>query len=196
MSRQMLGYLRSRPLMIFNMLAVALLAALFAYQMLRPIDVLENWKIDLSPSAERQEVDGEYLQVYYPNESLIFTSSSIKLINASGSVTRAMICDATDDLGEREITLDMIPASRRPGEKSNKASSIIVPDVTQFNRLPRTCRLVFDIVYKVEPFRVHTEYAESPKFIVKERNLSATEVREQIQSMRGLIEDLEARLNK
>src|SRR5690606_7888845 len=120
-------------------------------------------------------------------------SQSTKLMDARGTTTRTLVCAPTPRQAEREIQLDVIPATRPPGYSPPRESAITLPDVTQYDGLPRSCRLIIDIVYqKIALARNHTEHAESDLFLVEEVRLTPKEAKEQIEGLIRRIEELEA----
>lgn len=188
-----MNWLLKRPIALLNVLFVVIIGALFFYQLVRHIDVLENWHIELAPVKEYRVIDGRRLAVYHPNESMIFTSTSRKVSKAEGRISRTLICEPTQELEEREILLDIIPATKDIGFNPQRASSIILPDVVQFNRLPRVCKLSIDITYtNVALWRNHTEHAETEHFIVEEVKLSPRELKDEIERLKQRIQDLES----
>lgn len=186
-------WLRKHPTIILNLIFLLAAASIFLFQLIRPIDVLQDWKLELAPAREYRVIDGRRLAVFNPNESMIFTSTSRKVASASGNTTRSLICEPTQDQDEREILLDILPATKDIGFNPERASSIILPDVVQFNRLPRICKLTIDITYvNVSLWRNHSEHAETEPFIVEELQLTAQEIRDQLQKLYELIDQLEA----
>ncbi len=193
--KDVVNWLSRRPTTVLSLLFLLMIATLFVYQLVRPLDVLEDWRIELTPAKEYKVVDGRRLAVFHPNESLIFTSTSEKVSHANGNTSRTLVCEATTDQEEREILLDVIPAVKEPGFAPERASSIILPDVVQFNRLPRICRLVIDITYtNVSLWRNHSEHAETEPFIVEELQLTPQQMRDEIEKLKLLILELEKRL--
>lgn len=190
----------ARPTVIINLVGLAVIiiggGAYLTYQSFRPLDVLRDWHIAISSPQAFKTVDGKRLPVYHPGESLVFTSTSVKLIDVTGLTSRMIVCDATDKLKEREIQLDTSPATRPAGYNPARENAVVVPDVTQFAGLPRTCRLVIDIAYEnVALGRGYNEHAQTGDFIVEEEPLDAASIRRQISDLNARIKDLEKKLS-
>lgn len=189
-----LHWLRKRPIAIINLVGIIIIvlggAGTFLYLLNKPIDVLENWTV----STTKKEVDGK-LPSYTPGGTLEFVSTSTKLISAEGTTTRIFDCDATSSATAREIALTPAPANRAPGYNAPKENSIIVPAVNEFNGLPRTCRVVFNVCYQnVVLWRDHCETARTNDFLVEEMGINPAEIRQQIDELNERIRQLEAQL--
>lgn len=187
-----LQWIKKRPVTVLNIAFIFFIVALFSFQLFRPMDVLDDWTISLSQPRSYRVVDGRRMAVYNPGGSLIFESKSTKLINAKGTTSRMIVCEATDTQDEREIQLDTLTAAKSLGVNPPRENAVTVPDVNQFNGLPRICRLVIDITYeRVYLWRNHSEHAESEPFLVEEAQLTPQEVQEQIESLNQRIKELE-----
>lgn len=176
-------WLLGHPVALLNVIGIVFAFGLFFFLMEKPIDVLKDWKIETTQTAV-----GKKLPVYHPNEVLQFTSKSEKLISAEGTSTRFFECDAIGKLTAREIQLDSIPANRPPGTNPPRENAIVVPDVLQFNGLPRICRLVINVCYdNVILWRDHCEQAKSNDFRVEESKLNPAKIQEQIENLKNQI---------
>lgn len=193
-------WLKSHPTALINMVGIAIIIfgifGVVVYKSTQSIDVLSEWDIAISTPGEKRTIDGKEYAVYNPGDSMIFTSTSTKIRNAEGTTTRMIICDATSKFKEREIQLDTLVAGRPIGKNPSRENAIIIPDVTQFQGLPRYCRLVIDIIYKdVEGTnRDWNEHAETEKFIVEETALTTKQLLEKIQNLEKQIIDLRSQL--
>lgn len=195
-----LHWAKHRPTVIINLIGISILVfgaiGWFVYQQNRSIDVLKDWEIAVSSPKETREVDGVTVAVYHPNESLVFTSKSVKLIDAEGVTTRTIVCEETATQSAREIQLDTIPATRPVGSVPKRENAITVPDVAQFAGLPRWCKLVIDVTYRdvSGTGRTQTEHAETERFLVEEAKLDTEGLLLKIQSLQDQIEELKAQL--
>lgn len=186
------GWVKHRPLVIINLFFVFVILGIFVYLMNRPLDVLQNWRVEL---VDVVNVSESGKAVYNPGDTLVFRSSSTKLSDAEGVTTRMIVCEATGSRGIREIQLDTLPATRPSGVNEPRDNAITIPDVTQFDGLPRDCYLSFDVCYKdVILWRDHCEHAQTPVFTVEEGHLDDKEIRDQIESLRNQIKALEESL--
>lgn len=188
---------KKRPTVIINIIGIAIIVfgaiGYLIYQQNRSIDVLTDWAIQTSAPAQTREIDGKTISVYNPGDSLIFTSKSTKLTEATGTTTRTIVCEATATQPEREIQLDSLPATRPVGNSPKRENAITVPDVSQFAGLPRWCKLVIDITYLdvAGTGRSWSEHAETDRFLVEEASLDPTEARELIKTLTERIDELE-----
>ena len=195
------GWLTTHPVALFNVAAVLFIIVggigYLYYQSTREIDVLKDWRIELTDVPERRmmTVDGvqKDVAIYNPGDSLLFTSQSEKLENATGITYRYIVCIAVREFKEREILIDTQPAVRNVGVSPKRDNAIFIPDVTRFEGLPRLCKLVIDIGYdNVTLQRDHNEHAETELFLVEEEELTATEARKLIAELNARIKELEA----
>ena len=195
-----LHWAKHRPTVIINLIGISILVfgaiGWFVYQQNRSIDVLKDWEIAVSSPKETREVDGVTVAVYHPNESLVFTSKSTKLIASEGVTTRMIVCEATETQAAREIQLDTIPATRPVGSSPKRESAVTVPDVAQFAGLPRWCKLVIDVTYRdvAGTGRTQQEHAETPRFLVEEAKLDTEGLLLKIQSLQNQIKELKSQL--
>lgn len=191
---------KHRPTVIINLVGILVivfgLAGWFIYQQNRSVDVLQNWTIELSSPKEVREIDGKMVAVYHPNESLVFASKSVKLIEAEGVTTRMIVCEATDTQAAREIQLDTLPATRPIGSSPKRENAVTVPDVAQFAGLPRWCKLVIDVTYKdvLGTGRTQQEHAETERFLVEEATMTTQELLDKIQGLEDQINQLKSQL--
>lgn len=183
--RVFLVALKGKPLAILNSVFLLMIAGIFLYLVTTPINVLDNWTIKTVQQSENGE-----LPVFNPNTSLIFNSESVKISSAKGDATRYLEC--RDNSGRTvSVQLDVVPVGRPAGNQPPQDNSIIVPDTTQFDGLPKMCRLVIDIFYSnVVLWRDHTEHAESNWFIVDEPSLTREEILKRIIELETQIEEL------
>lgn len=194
-------YSKHRPTVLVNiaglLIIVFCLIGWTIYQQVRPIDVLSGWKISLEPTRTR-EIDGKVVAVYRPNESLIFTSTSIKLTDAAGTTSRSIICDATELQPAREIQLDTLPATKPAGVNAGAQNAITLPDVTQYNNLPRYCFLEINVVYQNVngTGRNWTESARTESFLVEAAALDIVELEAKIKELSAQITDLQQQLDE
>ncbi len=180
----LLNHPRALLNLCLGLFGILLLAGIFVYQIVRPIDVLQDWSVKTTK------------QVYAPGSTLEFVSTSVKLVSAEGTASRIFDCDAAGEQSAREIQLDKLTANRAPGYNAPRENSIQVPGVTAFNGLPRTCRIVFNVCYdNVILWRDHCETASSNDFHVKEDELDAESVRQQIDELTERIRQLEGQLS-
>lgn len=182
------------PIAILNIVGILVIilgsAGTFAYLLNKEIDVLQDWDVKTTVQPV-----GDKKPVYHPGGTLEFTSSSVKIRSAEGATSRIFDCDATNGMNAREISLPEIPANRAPGVNTPKENVIIVPAVNEFNGLPRTCRIVFNVCYKdVILWRDHCETARTNDFLVQEKILDADTVRRQIDDLENRINELETQL--
>lgn len=194
-------WLKTHPIAFFNVLAVLALligsVGYFVYLSTKKIDVLSSWSIGITEAREFRDVvvDGvnyEHIPVYHPGDSLLFTSESNKTEAANGNTSRMIVCIQTGGFKEREIQLDTLPAVRAVGKSPKRANAIFVPDVTQFEGLPRLCKLVIDIGYdNVVLWRDASEHAETNLFLVEEEELTAADARRLINELEEKIKQLE-----
>lgn len=191
---------KHRPTVIINLIGISILVfgaiGWFVYQQNRSIDVLQNWTIEVSSPKELREIDGKMVAVYHPNESLVFSSKSVKVNEAEGTSNRMIVCEATDTQAAREIQLDTLPATRPVGTSPKRENAITVPDVAQFAGLPRWCKLVIDVTYKDVngTGRTQSEHAETERFLVEEAKLDTEGLLLKIQSLEKQTEELKAQL--
>lgn len=177
------NWLTGHPVAFINLVLALIAIVFFTYLMTKPIDVLENWNVKTTR------------ETYTPGGTLEFVSSSEKLIPAEGETSRIFDCDAVGNQSAREIQLPSVPANRPPGTIAPRENSITVPGVASFNGLPRNCRLVFNICYQdVILWRDHCESARTNDFSVKEEELDAAGIREQIKELNERIRQLESQL--
>lgn len=182
-------WLSKRPRAVLNVGFILFIIGLAIWVMVRPLDVLQDWTLKTSSDEVERGVP-----VFYPGETLEFTSKSVKLTDNEGTTNRIFDCDPTGKAPAREIALDKLIANRPAGYNAAKENSITVPDVIQFNGLPRTCRLVITINYEIFPGRNLIESARTNDFIVKERSLNPKEIQEQIDKLNQRIDELEGQL--
>lgn len=193
------GWAKSRPTVLVNIIGILVIIFGFGgyliFQANRELDVLKDWEIAVVPT-ETREVDGNTVAVYHPGDSLIFTSTSVKLTDAKGTTSRLIVCEATETQARREIQIDTLVAARPPGVNARAENAVTLPDVTQYQGLPRWCILTIDIVYEnvLGTGRSHTEHAETEPFLVEENILNSVEIRRQIRDLNSKISELEARL--
>lgn len=193
-------WFKAHPTALINLIGIAIIIfgifGYVVYKATQPIDVLSDWKIAVSQPTQKRVIDGKEVPIFNPGDSLIFTSKSVKLLSAKGTTSRMIVCDATPDFKEREIQLDTLVAARPPGVTPVRENAIVVPDVTQFQGLPRWCRLVIDVVYEDvdNTGRTWTEHAETEKFIVEEAVLNMKQLLEKIQTLEKEIVDLKSQL--
>lgn len=198
--KRTVGWVIHRPTVLVN-IAGLLLILLFAvsytvYELTRPLDVLSHWEIKTSSAKTVKDIDGKKVSVYNPGSSLVFESESIKILDAKGTITRTIVCEATESQIEREIQLDTTPATRPAGESPKRENAITIPDVIQFAELPRWCRLMININYEnVALYRSHSERAISDRFIVEEEKLVPSAIRKQIDMLNERISELESELS-
>lgn len=179
-----------------SVVMLAVLLILFVYQLFRPLNVLDDWEIQTSGATEYTVINGVRMPVYNPGDSLVFTSTSKKVAEAQGTTTRMIVCESTETQETREIQLDTLPATRPTGVNAKRENAIIIPDVAQFDGLPRICRLVIDIGYQnVALWRNHTEHAETERFVVEERRLDAKAIEDEIKRLNEEIENLKTQAN-
>lgn len=184
-------WLSKRPRAVLNVGFILFIVGLAIWLMVRPLDVLQDWT--LSTTSDEQQ---NGMPVFYPGETMEFTSKSRKVADTTGTTNRVFDCDASGPAQAREIALDKLIANRPAGYNPPKENSITVPDVVQFNGLPRTCRLVITINYEIFPGRNVIESASTNDFIVKERELDSTEIKRQIDQLNQRIDELEKQLAK
>lgn len=189
----------TRPTVLVNVIGILIIVvgfvSYFIYQQTRDLDVLKDWNISTVPTETRQ-IDGVPVAVYHPGDSLIFTSNSVKLTDAKGTTSRMIVCEATENQARREIQLDALPAVRPPGVNGPAENAIVLPDVSQYQGLPRWCVLSIDIVYDnvYNTGRSWSEHAQTTPFIVEENALNPTEIRKQIKELTDKITELEGKL--
>ena len=177
-----------RPLVLINLSFLIVILGLFIYLMNKPIDVLENWQVEIT---DVKNYDGDK-PVFNPGDTLVFQSKSVKLINATGTSIRTIICEASSGRDAREIQLDSIPATRPTGVNPPRDNAIVIPDVTQFDGLPRDCYLNFDVCYTdVILWRDHCESNRTVTFTVEEAALDPEDVKRQIEDLQKKIDLLE-----
>lgn len=192
---------RHRPTVMVNIFGILVIIGGFLgfiiYQQNRSIDVLQDWKIAVVPT-ETRVINGKTVAVFHPNEGLVFTSSSRKLIDAKGTSSRMIVCDATKTQARREIQLDTLVAARPVGENTAAENAVVLPDVTQYKGLPRYCKLVIDVVYEnvLGTGRTQQEHAETEPFLIEEMVLNPAEIRKEILELNKRIKDLEKELNQ
>jgi len=197
--RAWLRWLSHRPRAIINLIGVLIIIfgifGYVVYNSTRPLDVLVDWTIQTSSAKKTRVIDGKKVSVYNPGETLVFTSKSTKLIEATGTTTRTIVCEATAEQSEREIQLDALPATRPVGDSPKRENAITIPEVAQFAELPRWCKLVIDITYtNIVLGREHAEHAESDRFLVEEQDLDPAAIRRQVAEFEKRILDLEQQL--
>lgn len=197
-----LHWIAQRPLAIVNLIGIIIIfvgfSGFFIFQATRDINVLDDWTIETSNARVTRVVEGTPVSAYKPGDSLVFTSQSVKVADAKGTIVRSIVCEATADQEVREIQLDTIPASRPAGKIPKRENAIVIPDVVQFEKLPRWCKLVIDITYENVhgTGRSQAEHAESDRFLVEEAVLDPAAIRRQVQEFEKRIEDLERQLNE
>jgi len=178
-----------RPLILINLSFLVIILGLFIYLMNKPIDVLANWQIEIT---DVKNYNGDK-PVFNPGDTLVFSSKSEKLVNATGTSIRTIICEASSGRKAREIQLDSIPATRPVGQNPPRDNAIVIPDVTQFDGLPRDCYLNFDVCYTdVILWRDHCETNRTVTFTVEEASLDPASVKQQVEALQAKIQQLEA----
>lgn len=178
---------------IINVLFIVAIIIGFIELTTRPIDVLQDWKMTLTEVEERNK---QGLAVYNPGDTLLFTSTSKKLVDAEGIISRSIVCKTEGSVNMIDIRLDTLPAAKPSGVNKPSSNAIFVPDVARFNGLPRECHLSIDVCYKdVILWRDHCEHAQTEEFLVQEQSLGANELREEIKLLRLKIEELEHKLS-
>lgn len=187
-------WLKKRPIAMLNLIGLIIIiiggSITLTVLMTQEIDVLEDWTVQTSKKSKAGQ-----LPVYNPGGTLEFVSTSRKVRSAEGTTTRVFDCDATSGMSAREISLSPVPANRAPGYNPPRENVIIVPAVNEFNKLPRTCRVVFNICYKdVVLWRDHCESARTNNFLVEEEKLNANQLRIQIEELNTRIQLLESQL--
>lgn len=187
-----LGWVANRPTVIINLCFLVVIAIVFFYLLNKPINVLSGWTVELSSVENYRVVNGARMAVYNPGDTLLFTSKSTKLIDAGGTTTRTIVCDATSTADPIEIQLDTLPAGRPVGESPKRDNALDIPDVKKFKELPRICRIVFDITYpNVILWRDGQEHAETERFLVEESQLTPEKVKALIDELNAKIDQLE-----
>lgn len=188
--RSMLHWLKTHPVAIINITFILIAVGLFLYLMNKPIDVLRNWKIEITDATYRDNKP-----VYNPGDTLVFRSQSEKLVDAEGTTTRVIVCEASGDKPAREIQLDTTPANRAAGKSPSRDNAITIPDVAQFNGLPRNCYISFDVCYQnVILWRGWCEHNRTETFIVEEAALNSKEIQKQIDGLNQKIKELQDKL--
>jgi len=183
------AWVTHRPLVLINLSFILIILGGFIYLMNKPIDVLVDWKIEIT---DVKNYNGDK-PVFNPGDTLVFQSQSTKLINATGTSIRTIICEATGGRDAREIQLDSIPATRPNGVNPPRDNAIVIPDVTQFDGLPRDCYLNFDVCYTdVILWRDHCERNRTVTFTVEEASLDPATVRQQVEALEEKIRQLES----
>ena len=193
--RLSIRWLLRNPIALINVIFIILIAIGFFRLMTQEIDVLAEWDVNIVEAREYRNVtindEKQSVPVFNPGDILLLISKSTKLVNANGSTARVIICAATETRPEIEIHLDSFPANRAAGKIPVRQNAIIIPDVTQFDGLPRTCRLTLDIAYSdVILWRDHNERAETSYFIVEEKILNNDSVLEKIKEIESQINRL------
>ena len=184
-------WLRRHPVAIINIGFILAAVGLFIFLLYKPIDVLVDWKIEITDVKTYR--DGK--AVYNPGDTLIFKSSSKKLVSTEGVTSRSIICEATATQQAREIQLDTLVAARPAGKNPSRDNAITLPDITQFDGLPRNCYLSFDVCYKdVILWRDYCEHNQTPAFIVEEEVLDANKLKQQIEELTAKIKSLQDQL--
>ena len=182
------NWVTHRPLVLLNMAFVLLILGGLVYLSVKPIDVLQNWNIELT---DVKSYNGDKA-IYNPGDTLVFKSSSTKLYNATGTTIRTIVCEASSGRNAREIQLDSIAATRPLGVNPPRDNAVIIPDVTQFDGLPRDCYLNFDVCYTdVILWRDHCETNRTATFTVQEAVIKPEDVKKQIEELQKKIELLE-----
>jgi len=183
------NWITHRPLVLLNIAFVAVILGGLFYLSVKPIDVLTDWKIELT---DVKMYDGDK-PVYNPGDTLVFQSGSVKHYNATGTSIRTIICEATNGRDAREIQLDSIPATRPQGSNPPRDNAIVIPDVTQFDGLPRDCYLNFDVCYTdVILWRDSCERNRTVTFTVQEAVVKPEDVKRQIEDLQKKIDLLES----
>lgn len=115
-----------------------------------PTHVLKDWHIKTTDTA------------YHPNETIEITSSSIKLRNATGQVSRTIECNSGNDsvIG---YNLNLSKGSRPAGSHTSTYEVKLPSNITN---LPATCRVVIAVDYKLYGFRHIIENTVSNNFTV------------------------------
>lgn len=126
---------RYRSIIIINVSLVVILLGVFAYLLLRPINVLDGWKITTDKTA------------YYPLETIKFTSQAHKLVSADGTAIRYLYCPADARNEADRIELFSVPAKSKPGELPTTTNQVDIPKAEKFGTLPRMCQLRIDVCY-------------------------------------------------
>lgn len=186
-----------RPTVIVNIIGLLIIivggGAFFLHELNKPIDVLTDWKVSTSKSI----VNGK-LPEYNPGGTLEYISSANKLISADGNMTRTFKCDAIPGIAPaRDIRLPQTPATRAPGVSEPSEISVVIPSIVEFNGLPRTCRLQFDICYNdVVLWRDHCETNRTNDFIVKIQEFDVKQLREQISELNRKTEELQRQIDE
>ena len=190
-------WLSSRPVAMLSFIMLMTLTGLVGYQLFRPLDVLTDWDITIIDPVETRKVGDRTLPVFRPNDTLLIRSTSHKLMDTSGTATRSLICEENDINYEHEIFLDASPVGRKPGATPFRDNAIILPDVAQYDGLPRVCKLHVSIVYRnVALFRHHTEEQSSPSFIIEEFKLDREQIAEKVLELSSRIEQLKDELER
>lgn len=185
-------WLLARPLVIINLSFVIIMMSIFLFLMNKPLDVLQDWSLTISDVKEYR--DGN--PIFNPGDTLVFNSSSKKLVDADGVTSRVIVCAATSTRTARDIQLDTLPATKPSGINAPRDNAIIIPDVTQFDGLPRDCYLRINICYRdVVLWRDHCESQMTETFTVEERKIDPREIERQIEELRQKIKELESKLS-
>lgn len=192
-----LRWLSSRPVAMISFIMLMMLTGLVTYQLIRPLDVVSDWTITIIDPVETRKVGNRTLPVFRPNDTLLIRSTSHKLMDIGGNATRSLICEETDTNYEHEIFLDALPVNRKSGPTPFRDTAIILPDVAQYDGLPRICKLHVSIVYKnVALFRNHIEEQSSSSFIIEEFKLDRKQIREKVLELNSRIERLKGELER
>lgn len=195
------NWVKHRPVAIINITGIAIiifgLGGYLLYESVRPLDVLVDFSISVSMPKETRIVDGIQYAIYHPGDSFVFTSKATKLIDITGNASRMIVCEETSTQRRREIQLDNIAAVRPSGKLTPSDNAVVIPDVTQFEKLPRYCRLVINVTYdNISLNRSLSEHAETETFIVEDLVFDAKSLSDQISKLKLQLQELEAQANK
>jgi len=139
---------------IVNTLAVTLivLTTVFLLAMSVPIRVLKDWRIETDSN------------LYNRNSTIIVESTSTKLRQATGKVSRVIECDTGRD-SVTGYSLNLSQGSARVGNHTNTYRLKMPSNITN---LPATCRGVVSVDYRVLWIRHVVENTVSNNFTVVE----------------------------
>lgn len=139
-----------------NVLATALGAVLVGvtlslfFVFTLPTHVLKDWHIQTSEKS------------YHPSGTIEIISSSIKLRDATGQVSRTIECNSGRD-SVVGYNLNLSRGSRKAGKHT---STYLVKLPSNITPLPATCRVVVAVDYKLYGFRHIKENTVSNDFTV------------------------------